>query len=205
MALATLYGHNLDLSSCDVPTARGLLAAGYLLGIDSVANAGYQVLVNSITKENLPEVLAFALGDDSNKGADGKDAVLPLAANDKLGIDHPGPYPPLTGSLVSILVNFILNNYSVSVPVDAQFKSIMLGLPFQLVKHIVESDKLQAKSPMERHSFARDIVGAREKNKKRGEVNYEESVVLAFGGGKGGVEVIRKTIGGKKALWKVTN
>ncbi|CAN6658298.1 hypothetical protein TRVA0_030S01398 [Trichomonascus vanleenenianus] len=179
MALATLYGHQLDLSGCDLETAKGLMAAGCLLGLESVASSGYKVVLGLLNKENVAEILSFAIGCED------------------VDLTHAGPYPPFTNTLVASVIDFIVANLVVS-PVDPQMREVVRKLPFNLFKHIVEHDKLQVKSHMERHAFAREMIKAR----AAGNQLYDESVVMAFGGGKNGVEVIRKPAGKKKALWK---
>lgn len=233
MALATLYGHQLDLTNCNLVTAKGLLASGSLLGLESVAVAGYQVIVNSVSKDTLGELIAFALSNvkrpqsglsssggaaasgtsstssTSSSPAPDHGANSNNAAFDDVQIAYQGPYPPFTNQLLSILINFLLSDMNGSErPLDPAYKSILVGLPFYVYKEICESDKLKVKSHMERHSFAREITGLREQARRcqlqanPGLVTYEENVVLAFGGGKGGVEVIRKLAGKKKTLWK---
>jgi hypothetical protein len=191
MALATLYGHTLDLHTCDLETAKGLVAAGCFLHLDSVASQGFQVILGKVSTETLPDLLHFVFNSENNV--------------DELPLSYPGPYPPFTSSLVQILVDFILSNFNPSQkPIDSTWRSLLLQLPFQMFKAVCESEKLAVKSHMERHSFARELVSARKKS-RGGASSFEETVVLAFGGGKGSVEVIRKPTGGKKTLWKASN
>lgn len=195
MALGTLYGHSLDLQNCDLETAKGLFATGNFLGLDSVASSGFQVILSLISKDTISDILSFAVSNTNGSESSVND--LPLT--------YAGPYPPFTNSLVQILVDFILSNFNPSQkPIDEAWRNVLLQLPFQMFKAICESEKLAVKSHMERHSFARELISSRKK--ARGSDNsFEETVVLAFGGGKGNVEVIRKPAGGKKSLWKASN
>ncbi|ANB12628.1 BTB/POZ domain protein Btb2 [Sugiyamaella lignohabitans] len=128
-------------------------------------------------------------------------------AYEDLQITYPGPYPRFTSNLVATVVDFLLNNFK-NAEFQTKLRTILLTLPFHIYKHIIESDRLAVKSHMERHSFAREMTNAREQHRRKNSASrpvvYEENVVLAFGGGKGGVEVIRKPLGKKKTLWKAS-
>lgn len=259
MALATLYGHQLDIVNCSLSNLKGLVAAGNLLGLESVVLAGYQGIVNSVSRDTLADLFSFVLSkvitQGSNNGSNtantGSSSGSSLDSNpsqssglssssspgmgennglynstpgssngttnpnalsfEDISMTYPGPYPPFTNQLLSILVDFLLLDMNASEkPLDSIYKSILVGLPFYVYKFICESDKLKVKSHMERHSFAREMTGLREHARRAqlqansGNIAYEENVVLAFGGGKGGVEVIRKMAGKKKTLWKAS-
>lgn len=216
MALATLYGQTIDARSVDLATAKGLVAAGSLFELEHIARAGYQAILNLLDKETASEILGFALSSiDAQRNGPGRPSSPAVQSQsqaneptsiDEVDVSYPGPYPPITGNLLQVVVSFIVNNLDASQkPLDPAFQALLVSLPFYLFKTICEHESLRVKSPMERHSFARDVTALREQaRRQKGGYGYEENVVLAFGGGKGGVEVIRRPIGKKKTLWKAS-
>jgi hypothetical protein len=203
MALATLYGQELN-KNCDLQTAKGLMGAGSLLGLDNVTNHGYQILLSLISKDTIMELMAFALSNNiisTNNSANGSTGG---GNANSITVNGEGPYPPFTNSLLSVLLDFVFDNFttnqkSCSIQDYQTFTNLLINLPFDLFKVICQSDKLNVKNHMERYTFAKEVTQLRRKNQSM----YEESVVLAFDGGKGGVEIIRKPIG-KKKLWKAS-
>ena len=205
MALATLYGHCLDLRSVDLPLAKGLIAAGSLLGLEAVATSGIKTILDSVSKESLAEILAFAFSRPSTTFPHKVDTSSSL----DIDIFHPGPYPHYTKSLVQVLVNFILTNFNASEnPLDPVLFGILLKIPFPILKHICESEKLIVSGNMGRHQFAFQIASARQQETKKaprtdsGTTIFEENAVLSFQNGKGKVELIRRPAGKRKVLWK---
>jgi len=77
--------------------------------------------------------------------------------------------------------------------------SIYSQLPFDTLKHAVESPAFPAGSDQVRFRFAKAVIAQR----KQASAGTEESVVLAFGGSESGsaVHITRKSK--KKQLWKV--
>ncbi|QRV86199.1 hypothetical protein RhiJN_14217 [Ceratobasidium sp. AG-Ba] len=77
--------------------------------------------------------------------------------------------------------------------------SVYTQLPFETLKHAIESPAFPASSDQVRFRFAKAVIAQR----KQATTGTEESVVLAFGGSESGsaVHVTRKTK--KKQLWKV--
>ncbi|KAK9243617.1 hypothetical protein V1506DRAFT_543871 [Lipomyces tetrasporus] len=216
MALATLYGKPLVIEPPTLDIAKGLIAAGNLFGLQEVVRAGYAVLQSLISLDNLPELFAFAF---EGLHAPASAAPSPKSSTpsgediqrDNIALTYPGPYPKYTETLLPSLVAYLIDN------IDHEFilqpngnpsrplRNILLSLPFRLFKHVCETENLKCKSQMERYGFARDLIGERERRRRKsGGGAYEEGVVLAFGDGKGGVEVIRKPIGKKKVLWKAS-
>lgn len=196
MAIATMYGHSLDLRTIDLAMAKNLIATGHFLGLEHVYTVGYSVLLNSISRATISNIFNFALKPQAGVQTTPEDITF----------EHPGPYPPITQPLLKIVVDFILNTFTVSNPLDAEFQSLLLDMPFHVYKLVCESAQLQVRSPMERHNFAKNVTSLREhKRKLDGSSSYEETVVLAFGGGKNGIEVIRKPLGKKKVLWKASS
>ncbi|KAK9433200.1 hypothetical protein V1505DRAFT_321889 [Lipomyces doorenjongii] len=216
MTLATLYGQPLVIDPPTLAIAKGLIAAGCLFGLEDVVKAGYAALQSLISIEALPELFAFAFeGLPSTPLAASSTGSTPSGDEihrDNIVVTYPGPYPKYTETLLPSLVTYLIDN------IDHEFilkpngnnpprslRSILISLPFHLFKHVCESESLKCKSQMERYGFARDLIGERERRRRKtGGGSYEEGVVLAFGGGKGGVEVIRKPTGKKKVLWKAS-
>jgi hypothetical protein len=211
MALATLYGRGIDTRSVDLVTAKGLVAAGALFEIEHVARTGYQVILNLLDKETAPEILGFALSSVGSQRPPRSSSptlqpqtTAEATSIDDIDVNYPGPYPPFTSNLLQVVIGFIINNLNASQrPLDSASQALLVSLPFHLFKTVCEHESLSVKSPMERHSFAREVTALREQARRQsGGYGYEENVVLAFGGGKGGVEVIRRPVGKKKTLWK---
>ncbi|KAK9330177.1 hypothetical protein V1520DRAFT_341159 [Lipomyces starkeyi] len=216
MTLATLYGQPLVIESPTLVIAKGLIAAGHLFGLEDVVKTGYAALQSLISMESLPELFAFAFeGLPSTRSAPSSTGSTPSGdeiQRDNIVVTYPGPYPKYTETLLPSLVAYLIDN------IDHEFilkpngnnpprslRSLLLSLPFHLFKHVCESENLKCKSQMERYGFARDLIGERERRRRKtGGGSFEEGVVLAFGGGKGGVEVIRKPTGKKKVLWKAS-
>jgi hypothetical protein len=130
---------------------------------------------------------------------------------------HPGPYPPFTTGLLATVANYIINQ----VPLDLQsaspalpptavsedYKALLLPLPFELLKYILESPTLHVRSEKQRYELAKCIVSKRasreKQTRKRNETAplVEESVILRVGGGQGeGVQVLRSYT--RRRVWK---
>ena len=190
MALATLYGHSLDLRTVDIAIAKGLIAAGSLLGLEVVAASGAKSLMSLISKETIGEVFDFALS--GGKPSDTGDIM------------YPGPYPMYTKALVQYLIDYLLANFNASeTPLDPVFFNVLLDLPFNILKYICESEKLVVSGHMGRHQFACAIASERQK-RVQGDAGalFEENAILSFKNGKGKVELIRRPVGKRKVLWK---
>lgn len=133
------------------------------------------------------EGIRFALSPPVDAARDG-------TSSPALSFD--GPYPQHTKGLLPELLKTLTSE--ITTPAS---ESILLHLPFVLLKSVLESEDLEMSS-MERHNFARGIV---QKRKRYLEPGVEESVVMAFGteSKSGGIEVLRKDKSSrKKALWK---
>ncbi|KAK9325671.1 hypothetical protein V1517DRAFT_269311 [Lipomyces orientalis] len=216
MALATLYGKPLVIDPPTLDIAKGLIAAGNLFGLEDVVRTGYAAVQSLITLDTLPELFAFAFErlHGAASAAPSPESSTPSGEDiqrDNIVLTYPGPYPKYTETLLPSLITYLIDN------IDHEFilqpnrsssrplRNLLLSLPFHLFKHVCETENLKCKSQMERYGFARDLIGERERRRRKsGGGAYEEGVVLAFGGGKGGVEVIRKPIGKKKVLWKAS-
>lgn len=198
MALATLYGQSLDLRTVDVTLAKGLIAAGSLLGLEAVAVSGVKSLLSGVSKETLSDVLSFALG-----GAD---------ASGDVDIFFAGPYPVYTKTLVQYLVDYVLATFNASEnPLDPVFRDVLMSLPFPILKSICESDKLLVSGHMGRHQFACEIASARQRQARKKMAaaggpaegpQFEETAIMSFSNGKGKVELLRRPVGKRKVLWK---
>ncbi|KAK9479806.1 hypothetical protein V1514DRAFT_304073 [Lipomyces japonicus] len=202
MTIATLYGQPIVIESQSIEIAKGLIAAGNLFRLDDVAKVGLESLLSQFSVDNLSHLFSFAFEGISR----GDNSTITY---EQVDLTYPGPYPRYTASLIPSLVNFLIQNLEssfISQPnSDIALRELLVSLPFFLFKHVCESEHLKSDSASqkERHGFARDLIAERERRRRRsGTGNFEEVVVLAFGGGKGGVEVIRKPLGRKKVLWK---
>ncbi|KAK9471743.1 uncharacterized protein V1510DRAFT_367447 [Dipodascopsis tothii] len=232
MALATLYGRAVDVGTPTLEDARGLIAAGSLLGLRDVAMAGYDALRALFSLDRLPALFAFALERPptltpalspspglssastapSSPALDGQTPARDAALLDNVDASYAGPYPPYTAPLLAALVEYTVGALPAEFVAQRAARvaapdlvELLLSLPFALFKAVCESETLAVRSEKDRYSFARELVAERERRRRRaGQSRLEESVVLAFGGGKGGAEVIRKPATRKKVLWKAS-
>jgi hypothetical protein len=135
---------------------------------------------------------------------------------------HPGPYPPFTTGLLSHVITYFISQLPLqlqssssplaALPVSANtedFKSLLIPLPFDILKLILEHPSLPVASEKQRYELAKMVVAkraAREKHARQrsdgGAVPVEESVVLKVGGGKaGGVQLVR-SFARRQRLWR---
>lgn len=165
-ALGTLYGHPIVLESLtpDLTVARGLLAAGTLLGLDKVVQAGKELLLRCISAANLPTLFEIT----AEKG-----------------------YASLLEDMVPKLTDYLLKNLRTSNPDPAIVKALA-QLPFYNVKDILEHPKLQVADPMQRQAFAKLIIKQRSPHSHAN--GFEERVVLSFGQDHAGIEVIQRPL-----------
>jgi hypothetical protein len=138
---------------------------------------------------------------------------------------HPGPYPPFTTGLLSNVISYFTNTLALhlqstsspaALPASANtedYKAILVPLPFELLKSILEHENLPIASEKQRYELAKTIVAkraAREKHIRRrsaaegvaGPPPVEESVILKVGGGDGGGVQIVRSFSRRRALWK---
>lgn len=191
----TVEGLNIVLGSLyngrkEVPSSltMGALAAANLLQLEEIGRIAWEGCLKYFkTPEGLQEGIRFALSAPSPDRPNNTSAA---------GVNLDGPYPQHTKELLQDLLKHLASDIGTS-----QSESILVSLPFPLLKSVLESEDLQMTS-MERHNFARTIV---QKRRKFQEPGVEESVVMAFGtdSRSGGIEVLRKDKSSrKKALWK---
>lgn len=93
-----------------------------------------------------------------------------------------------------------------------EYKAILVPLPFELLKSILEHENLPVSSEKQRYELAKTIVAkraAREKYDRRrtaseggGPPPVEESVILKVGGKDGGGVQIVRSFSRRRALWK---
>lgn len=190
----TVEGVNVALGSLyngrkDVPSSLGLgvLAAADMLQLEELERTAWEGCLDHFkTTAGLSEGIRFALTSPQGTPSG---TISP-------SLDLDGPYPHFTKGLLADLLKYLTLEIK-----EPQSEPILIGLPFPLLKSVLESEELQMSS-MERHNFARAIV---QKRKKLLEPGVEESVVMAFGtdSKSGGIEVLRKDKSSKKkALWK---
>jgi hypothetical protein len=132
---------------------------------------------------------------------------------------HPGPYAPFTTGLLSTVITYFVTQLPLhlqstssplaALPVSANtddYKTLLLPLPFDILKVILEHPALPVASEKQRYELAKTVVAKRatgQKGRCSGGVGpVEESVVLRVGGGKGsGVEVMR-SFTRRQRLWR---
>jgi len=158
-----------------------------------------------------------------------------------IGYDSwPGLYPVFTAGLFDLIMYYLIHtaplhqsnshNNGVATPSPAldvslenhAYVDMLVSLPFEILKRVLESPDLNVRSDHARYLFAKEIVSRRQlaqgRNAKAsqhprtgseggiGNGNaplMEEAVVLAFAGGKaGGVELVSKPVK-RRGLWKV--
>jgi len=136
---------------------------------------------------------------------------------------HPGPYPPFTTGLLSNVIDYFLtelplhlqSSAGAALPASANtedYKEILLPLPFEILKTILEHPSLAVRSEKQRYELAKSIVAkrvARERGTRRraesGSMTpiVEESVILKVGGEGDGVQLVRSY--NRRRLWKATS
>jgi len=133
---------------------------------------------------------------------------------------HPGPYPPFTTGLLSNVVQYFLTDLPLqlqstspaALPATANieaYKAMLVPLPFEILKAILEHPQLPIGSEKQRYELAKSIVSkraAREKHVRKrtnsGTPPVEESVILKVGGKDGeGVQLV-KSFTRRRAFWK---
>jgi len=137
---------------------------------------------------------------------------------------HPGPYPPFTTGLLSNVITYFthtlpiqLQTSSAALPPSANtedYRAILVPLPFELLKTVLEHPDLPIASEKQRYELAKTIVAkraAREKHVRRraesggagaGAPPVEESVILKVGGRDGGGVQIVRSFSRRRGLWK---
>jgi hypothetical protein len=140
---------------------------------------------------------------------------------------HPGPYPPFTTGLLSNVITYFisvlpLQLQSTCSPLAAlppsanteDYKTLLLPLPFEILKLVLEHPGLAVASEKQRYELAKSVVAKRAAREKHARQKpdgtgvcaapVEESVVLKVGGGKGstsGVQLIR-SFARRQRLWR---
>lgn len=184
IALGSLYSGRKEVPSS---LSLGVLAASNLLQLEGLGRLAWETCVSYFkTAEGLEEGIRFVLSP-SQEHTNGQGSP---------STNIEGPYPQYTKGLLPELLQYLISTIQ-----SPQSESILITLPFPLLKSVLESPELQLSS-MERHNYARMIVS---KRKRFLEPGVEENVVMAFGtdSKSGGIEVLRKDkTTKKKALWK---
>lgn len=187
------------------------IASACLLGIypvDLVESYRTILLDSNLTPQLILPFISFLLNNTPHP-------IHPLTA-------HPGPYPPFTTGLLSLVVNHFIHSLpiqlqssSTALPPSAnteEYKALLVPLPFDILKVVLEHPGLAVHSERQRYELARTVIAkraAREKQARRRTESgggfpppVEESVVLKVGGGEaGGVQIVR-TFSRRRALWK---
>jgi hypothetical protein len=142
---------------------------------------------------------------------------------------HPGPYPPFTSGLLAIVISYFLTTLPLhltssspaALPPSAaseEYKAMLVPLPFDLLKHLLEHPSLPISGEKARYELAKQVVAkraAREKQARRrseekgtpvaGPPVLEESVILKVGGKDGGGVQVVRSLGRRRGLWKATS
>jgi hypothetical protein len=187
-------------SSCQLPdesTIISNIASACILGIypqDLVDSYRHILLKINLTPQSIHHFISFLLSSPHQ--------IDPPTS-------HPGPYPPFTQGLLSNVLNYFittlpiqLQSPSTALPATANtelYKQMLLPLPFDILKHILEHPSLPIGSEKQRYELAKQIVTRRRKEEI---IPVEESVILKVGGNDGeGVQLVR-SFARKRALWK---
>ena len=232
VALGSLYSGRTTVP--DPRLAVGILAAALLFGLDGLRDSAWQACLSRWRSDDgLIEGIRFILDQQARDElhgtqSQGKFDISPAPGlamppqttpgmsrsssgttseisqqQQHNGHHHRSPYTKFIGPLLPELLEKLTRKLP-----SAEHEEVLVTLPFNLVKGVLESPLLGDKLPsmMARNDFARRIVARR--RTKLNEPGVEESVVMAFGGDSGapggGVEVIRRERGThrKKQLWK---
>jgi len=140
---------------------------------------------------------------------------------------HPGPYPPFTTGLLANVISYFLttlplhlsSSASAALPPSAaseDYKAMLVPLPFDLLKHLLEHPALPISGEKARYELAKQVVAkraARDKQLRRRSEDkgtplgppVEESVILKVGGKDGGGVQIVRSLGRRRGLWKATS
>ncbi|BFZ60309.1 hypothetical protein YB2330_001345 [Saitoella coloradoensis] len=195
-ALSTLYTPTAEARGIpDGLDPRGVLAAAALLGLPGLAAEAYNALTATVNAESLPELLRFALdGSQPAPGTPSSTSSGPSSGAETDVLAYAGPYPPYTTPLLPLLLETMTKLPTTTL------QTLLPTLPFAIVKKVLESPALTVGGEMARYNFAKDVVARRKPVVAQEGGAWEESVVLAFGGGSGGVEVVRRQKGRGKAF-----
>lgn len=190
------------------------MAASYVLGIypaELVESYRSILLKSNLTIQSIHTFISFLLSTSH--------PLDPPTA-------HPGPYPPFTAGLLSDVILYFLNTLPLqlqsskaALPATAnteEYRSMLVPLPFDLLKIILEHPKFPVDTEKQRYELAKQVVAKRSaKNGRRrnesgsrscsgsgGSSPMEESVVLVVGGRDGGGVQVVRNFSRKRVLWK---
>ena len=194
----------------DTSTIISHMASCSVLGIypSKLVDCYRSILLNSnLTPQSILPFISFLLSSPH--------PLDPAAA-------HPGPYPPFTTGLLSNVITHFLNTLplqlqssAIALPPSAnteEYRAILVPLPFELLKCILEHPNLPIASEKQRYELAKTIVAkraAKEKHVRRRTESgggmpppVEESVILKVGGRDGGGVQIVRSFSRRRGLWK---
>ncbi|KZT44112.1 hypothetical protein SISSUDRAFT_334510 [Sistotremastrum suecicum HHB10207 ss-3] len=210
VALGYLYSPT-SLRSINTANARGVLAAGCLLGgMNELCVQAYEMCQQSISAETIDDWIQFA--DKRAHLASTQGEIIPNSFDDYANrlrahvmqfiiVDLPSHLHAFSGEASSPGAT----GANGSMPADGMeiLLNVYSRIPFDIFKAAVESPALAVGSDQARFRFAKSAINLRKKGVAR-QVGAEETVVLAFGGSASGtnVHVSRKLR--KKPLWKVS-
>ncbi|PAV24328.1 btb poz domain btb2 [Pyrrhoderma noxium] len=197
IALGYLYS-SVSLSNLTQANARGVLAAGCLLGgLEDLCHYAYHSCHESISVETIDEWINFV---DSLPSEDGMTTPSEVPPPTILG--------PYAYQLRSDVFNFLVITLPSSLDVHSATSNgrdtllnIFSRLGFDLFKKAIESPLFQIGSDQERFRFAKAAIDMRKHTRGAG---TEETVVLAFGGSKTGSSVLVTRKMKKRALFKTS-
>ena len=192
----------------DQSTIISNIAACCILGIfpPTLVESYRTILLNSnLTPQSILSFISFLLSSPH--------ALDPATS-------HPGPYPPFTTGLLSNVITYFTHTLAIQLQTSPaalppsvnteDYRAILVELPFELLKTILEHPDLPIPSEKQRYELAKTIVAkraAREKHvRKRNEGGgappVEESVILKVGGKDGGGVQIVRSFNRRRGLWK---
>jgi hypothetical protein len=199
----------LPSTLADANTIVSHMAAACVLGVypSNLVEAYRSILLKSnLTPQNIHPFISFLLSTPHT--------IHPPTV-------HPGPYPPFTTGILSQVISYFISTLPLqlqassitALPLTAnteEYKQMLLPLPFELLKYILEHPQLPIPSEKQRYELSKQIVSkraAKEKQirKKDGGPPMEESVVLKVGGENGeGVTLVR-SFTRRRSLWKASS
>jgi hypothetical protein len=202
--LGYLYTFSSQPPSPDSTNILAHISASSALGIyppDLVHSYRQILLKSNLTPSTIHPFLTFLLSTHS-----------PLDPP-----THPGPYPPFTTGLLTNVIDYFLTDLprdlqssTTALPTTANtedYKEMLMPLPFEILKTILEHPSLAVRSEKQRYELAKSIVSkraARDKMTRRrtesGTPLVEESVILKVGGEGDGVTLVRSF--NRRRLWK---
>ncbi|BGP37815.1 Suppressor protein stp22 of temperature-sensitive alpha-factor receptor and arginine permease [Rhodotorula kratochvilovae] len=220
LVLASLYSPTV-LSHLSPTTAPSVLATASFLGLERLAALALEICEASVAAARSAEdVLAWVAYVERDAGA-GSGATSPSRSSSPLGAGKANgllPLPSAGAETYAARLRALLMERVVRLPgetgafdpataaqAQAALIDVLKRLPFEMFKAVVEDARFTVPTDMDRFNFAKKVVAARKQlaaaiphsaGAGAGVADFEETVVLQFGGGAGtaasAVSVLRK-------------